>query len=187
MHRAWFLFGAVMAFLAAAPAGARHEKPARVYKQLSATMHCPKPDPSALSAVAITCTYSRGEIAGEAISREEDVFASDMYRGTSQAVSSALERGEVAGEVLRLGRGRSHHDGNGVITLANGDTVKIHFSGTTLFSGARPSKGQGTWKLTGGTGKGKSIKGSGRYSGTFEGDGSASWLITGKYAVSGGQ
>ena len=187
MHRAWFLFGAVMAFLAAAPAGARHEKPARVYKQLSATMHCPEPDPSALSAAAITCTYSRGEIAGEAIRREDDVFATDMYSGTSEAVSSVLEGGEDAGKVLRLGRGRSHHDGNGVITLANGDTVKIHFSGTTLFDGARPNKGKGTWKLTGGTGKGRGIKGSGHYSGTFEGDGSASWLITGKYAVSGEQ
>ena len=106
MHRAWLLFGAVMAFLSPPrPVPGMRSRHA-VYKQLSATMHCPKPDPSALSAAAITCTYSRGEIAGEAIQREEDVFASDMYRGTAEAVSSALERGGDAGEVLRLGRGQ---------------------------------------------------------------------------------
>jgi len=108
-------------------------------------------------------------------------------RATLQRDLSIGRRSRRTGKALRRGRGKTNHDGNGVITLANGDTVKIHFSGTTLFDGARPNKGKGTWKLTGGTGKGRDIKGSGHYSGTFEGDGSASWLITGKYAVSGEQ
>jgi hypothetical protein len=178
-----FFFGGVLTLLAVAETAARQERPKPVYQQLSARMECPKLDPSALSAAPIKCTYSSGEIAGETIDREEDLFASDMYRGTAEGVASALAGGDAA-RMLRLGRGRDRHNGTGVITLANGDTVRIQMRGTTIFSGEWPSKGQGTWSFTGGTGKAKGIKGSGYYSGAFEGDGSASWLITGKYALS---
>jgi hypothetical protein len=152
--------------------------------QLLARMECPKLDPSALSASAVKCTYSTGEIAGEAIQREEDIFASDMYRGGSDGVSSALAAGGEPGKVARPGRGRERHNGTGVITLANGDTVKLQFRGIAIFDDEdRPARGHGTWTFTGGTGKAKGIKGNGRYTGTFEGDGSASWEIMGQYAL----
>lgn len=79
-------------------------------------MDCPKLDRSALSASAVRCTYSSGEIAGEAIQREDDMFASDMYRGISEGVSSALAVGGDPGMAARLGRGRDRYSGTGVIS-----------------------------------------------------------------------
>jgi hypothetical protein len=186
MPRAGYFSGGVLALLVAASAAARQEPSKPVQQQLLARMECPKLDPSALSASAIKCTYSSGEIAGEAIQREDDVFPSDMYRGTGDGVSSSLAAGGEPGRVLRMGRGRDRHNGTGVITLANGDTVRVQFRGFSIFDDEdRPSKGNGTWAFTGGTGKAKGIKGGGRYTGTFEGDGSASWQISGTYTLSG--
>jgi hypothetical protein len=187
MHRACFFVGAVMVVLAPATVGARQTKPKPVYRQLAATMQCAKPDPAALSATPIRCVYSSGEIAGEAMQHEDDVFGTEMYGGTAESVTSALTAGSDPGAIMRLGRGRAQHNGHGVITLANGDTVKVQFQGATTLKGDRPVRGRGTWQFTGGTGKAKGAKGSGRYAGTFDADGSASWEITGKYAVGGEQ
>ena len=175
----------VVALLVAAPAAERQEPAKPGQQQLFARMECPKLDPTALSASAIKCTYSSGEIAGEAIEREEDVFSSDMYRGTSDGVSTAISDGGDPRHYMRLGRGRDRHVGTGVITLANGDTVKIQFRGIANFDDDyKPSNGLGTWVFAGGTGKAKGIKGSGKYTGKFEPDGSATWEILGKYTLS---
>jgi hypothetical protein len=185
MPRARVFLSGVLTLLVVTSLVARHQQPKPDDQQLLARMECPKLDPSALSASAIKCTYTTGEIAGEAMQREEDIFASDMYRRGSDGVSDALAVGGDAGRVARLGRGRERHNGTGIITLANGDTVKIQFRGFAIFDDVdRPARGNGTWTFTGGTGKAKGIKGNGKYTGTFEDDGFSTWQMTGKYALS---
>lgn len=163
--------------------GAPQPKATPVHHRLEATMGCPRPDPAALSATPVRCVYTAGEIAGETLQHEDDLFASDMYRSTSESVAAALRAGGDPGQIARLGRGRDRHNGTGVIRLANGDTVKVRFRGLTLFRGDAPEKGQGTWQFFGGTGKAEGIAGKGTYTGTFFDDGSASWELTGRYSV----
>jgi uncharacterized surface anchored protein len=150
--------------------------PTPAQTKLTATMTCPKTDPTAQAEVGdtpghaialfkIKCSYSAGEIAGVKIQSEEDTFTSEMSGSTAR------------------------DSGFGVVTLTNNDKAFLRFQGTTTLKNNAPVSGQGTWTFTGGTGKSKAVKGKGTYKGTFKPDGSVTWQIEGDYqlAASGGK
>lgn len=150
--------------LAQAPA------PAPAQTKLTATMDCPKTDPTAQAEVGDTpghalmlfkvkCPYSNGDIGGVKIQSEEDTFTTEMSGNTGR------------------------DSGFGVVVLADNDKAFLRFQGTTMFKNSAPVSGQGTWTFTGGTGKVKGVKGKGTYKGTFKPDGSVSWQIEGDYQV----
>ena len=62
--------------------------------------------------------------------------------------------------------------GTSTLTAANGDTLVIAFAGTVEFESPDPTgpvSFEGTWEVTGGTGRFEDSVGSGTYSGTAEG------------------
>ncbi len=140
---------------------------AAVQTKLTATMTCPKFDPTpvpvgdqpdhTLAVGKTKCTYSSGEIAGVKIKEEEDTFAMDMTAA------------------------RSGDRGYAVMSLANGDKAFVQFQGTTMLKNNVPSGASGTWTFTGGTGKAKGLKGKGTYTASYKADGTATFEIAGEY------
>jgi hypothetical protein len=129
-----------------------------------------KPDPNhvlkvddranhALMLGQVTCTWSAGEIAGQALKAEVDTVFSDMAGTTS------------------------HDRGYGVGTAANGDKYYVRFEGTTNFKGETPTTATCTWTFTGGTGKLQGLTGKGTCTGKFDATGAAVFDITGEYSI----
>jgi hypothetical protein len=129
-----------------------------------------KPDPNhvlkvddranhALMLGQVTCTWSAGDIAGEALKSEVDVAFSDAAGSTSRDL------------------------GYGVGTVANGDKYFVKFEGTTNLKGEMPTTAKCTWTFTGGTGKLKGLTGKGTCTGTFDAKGGAVFEVTGEYSL----
>jgi hypothetical protein len=129
-----------------------------------------KPDPNhvlkvddrpnhALMIGQVTCTWSAGEIAGEAVKSEVDVAFSDAAGSTSRDL------------------------GYGVGTVANGDKYFVRFEGTTNLKGEMPTTAKCTWAFTGGTGKLKGLTGKGTCTGTFDAKGGAVFDVVGDYSI----
>jgi hypothetical protein len=129
-----------------------------------------KPDPNhvlkvddranhALMLGQVTCTWSAGEIEGQALKSEVDTVFSDMAGTTS------------------------HDRGYGVGTAANGDKYYVRFEGTTNFKGETPTTATCTWTFTGGTGKLKGLTGKGTCTGKFDATGAAVFDMTGEYSI----
>jgi hypothetical protein len=129
-----------------------------------------KPDPNhvlkvddranhALVLGQVTCTWSAGELAGQALKSEVDTFVSDMAGTTG------------------------HDRGYGVGTAANGDKYYVRFEGTTAFNGETPTTATCTWTFTGGTGKLRGLTGKGTCSGKFDATGAAVFDVNGEYSI----
>jgi hypothetical protein len=129
-----------------------------------------KPDPNhvlkvddrpnhALMLGQVTCTWSTGDIAGEALKSELDVAFSDAAGTTSRDL------------------------GYGVGTVANGDKYFVKFEGTTNLKGEMPTTSKCTWTFTGGTGKLKGLTGKGTCAGKFDATGAAVFDVTGEYSI----
>ena len=70
--------------------------------------------------------------------------------------------------------------GTSTLTAANGDTLEIAFAGTVEFESPDPTgpvSFEGTWEVTGGTGRFEDSVGGGTYTGTAEGPAGTLLLI----------
>lgn len=70
--------------------------------------------------------------------------------------------------------------GRANVTLENGDKVFYSYEGSANDASKPPAE---NWKLTGGTGKYKAIKGSGSCAGKTNSDGTSDWNCTGTYSL----
>src|SRR4029453_14599835 len=107
----------------------------------------------------VTCTWSAGEIAGQALKSEVDTFFSDM------AGTTAHDRGDCVGKA------------------AKGDKYYVRFEGTTNLKGEMPTSATCTWTFTGGTGKLRGLTGKGTCAGKFDATGAAVFDVTGEYSI----
>ena len=100
-----------------------------------------------------------------------------LAQGTCEAKSS--NAGEKSGAYTEFNEGwKTSYTGHGRfnVTTDNGDMLYYTYER----SGApADKKGVNNWKLVGGTGKHKGIKGSGTCPGTFNDDGTSDWECTG--------
>ena len=72
--------------------------------------------------------------------------------------------------------------GTSTLTAANGDTLEIAFEGTVVFESPDPTgpvSFEGTWEVTGGTGRFEDSVGGGTYSGTAKGPAGTLLLVGG--------
>jgi hypothetical protein len=132
--------------------------------------NCPKPSdahsidvgdkPShAYSVDQITCTSTKGEIAGV---REKE--------------GTGTEFAEVTGNSMK---------GHGVFveTMANGDKIQFVYQFTATTKDGQMQSGSNKYQATSGAGKFKGIKASGTCKGTAKADGSVDWACSGTYTV----
>ena len=70
--------------------------------------------------------------------------------------------------------------GRANVTLENGDKVFYSYEGIANDASKPPAE---NWKIAGGTGKYKDIKGSGSCAGKNNSDGSSDWSCTGTYSL----
>ena len=117
-----------------------------------------KPD-HAFSIDQITCTSTKGEIAGV---REKE--------------GTGTEFSEVTGNSMK---------GHGVFveTMANGDKLHFVYQFTATTKDGKMESGSNKYQATSGAGKFKGIKSSGTCTGTAAADGSVNWSCTGTYSV----
>jgi len=89
---------------------------------------------------------------------------------------TATEFAEVAG---------NHSTGHGIFieTLANGDKIHYSYSNSATTKDGQFVSGSNKWRLTGGTGKFKGIKGSGGCVGKPAAEGSSAWSCKGTYSL----
>lgn len=107
----------------------------------------------------ITCTSSKGEIAGV---REQE--------------GTGTEFAEVTG---------NSSQGHGVFveTMANGDKIHFTYQFTATIKNGLMQSGSNKFQATSGTGKFKGIAASGTCTGTGSADGSVTWSCTGTYSI----
>jgi hypothetical protein len=129
-----------------------------------------KPDPNytiqvvdkadhSLMLAKVKCTWSSGDLGGDTLKAEEDVFTSDV-------------KGKMS---------RDHGYGTG--TTASGDKYFVRFDGTTTFEKNAPVSGTCTWNFTGGTGKLKGLTGKGTCTAKFDATGGGEFDIQGEYQI----
>ena len=129
-----------------------------------------KPDPNhvievgdhphhAISLGKVTCTWSSGELGGDALKEEVDTATSDMKGAKS----------------------REH--GYGVGATASGDKYFLTFDGVTNYKGEAPTTATCTWSFSGGTGKLAGLTGKGTCTGTFDASGGATFDVVGDYSI----
>jgi len=129
-----------------------------------------KPDPNYMIAIddgshhamtlgKVTCTWSSGELGGDAVKEEVDTSTSEMT-------------------------GTTFHDhGFGVGSTASGDKYFVRFESKGTMKGDIPTVATCTWSFAGGTGKLKGLTGKGTCAGTFDASGGATFDIVGEYAL----
>jgi hypothetical protein len=129
-----------------------------------------KPDPNhvvvvddrphhALVLAKATCTWSAGEVAGDALKDEVDTVMSDMTGATSR------------------------DRGYGVGSTASGDKYYVRFDGTTTYKGEAPSTATCNFTFTGGTGKLRGLTGKGTCTGTYDASGVAAFDVVAEYSI----
>ena len=129
-----------------------------------------KPDPNytitiddrpghAMTLGKVTCTWSSGELGGDALKEEVDTDVNEITATT-------------------------YHDrGFGVGTTASGDKYYLRFESKGAVKDGAPQNATCTWFFTGGTGKLKGIAGKGTCTGTFDASGGATFDIVGEYTL----
>ena len=129
-----------------------------------------KPDPNYMIAIddhpghamtlgKVTCTWSSGDLGGDAVKEEVDTSTS-----------------EVTGTTF-------HDRGFGVGSTASGDKYYVRFESKGSIKGEMPTVATCTWAFAGGTGKLKGLTGKGTCAGTFDASGGATFDIVGEYAL----
>ena len=108
----------------------------------------------------VTCTFSAGEVEGDALKAEVDTVMGEMTTATTS---------------------RDH--GYGVGSTASGDKYYVRFDGTTTYKGENPTAATCTWTFVGGTGKLHGLTGKGTCTGTYDASGGATFDIVGEYSI----
>jgi len=134
-------------------------------EKIDTKWHCPKQ--------TADHTFDVGDVAGHSYM---------ILQGTCSATSSAS--GEKAGaytEFQELWKASFTGHGRFNVTMDKGDLV--YYTYETKGSSDIKKPASNSWKIVGGTGKHKGIKGSGTCSGTQHEDGSSDWTCTGTYSM----
>ncbi len=98
--------------------------------------------------------------------------------------ASASNLGEKSGaytEFQELWKASFTNHGRFNVTMDNGDMAYYTYEGSGPNDITKPAANK--WKIVGGTGKHKAMKGSGGCSGTRNADGSSDWACTGTYSM----
>lgn len=96
--------------------------------------------------------------------------------GVNEQEGAWTEFDDIAGSAIK-------NHGVFVVTLASGDKVFYDYQGTQTSKDGKMEAGANTWRLGGGTGKFKGVKGAGGCKGKGNPDGSSTWNCTGTYSV----
>ena len=99
-------------------------------------------------------------------------------------MASASSSGEKSGaytEFQELRKESFTNHGRFDATMDNGDMAYYSYEGSGPTDISKPVSNK--WKIVGGTGKHKGMKGSGSCSGTRHEDGSSDWACTGTYSM----
>ena len=99
-------------------------------------------------------------------------------------MATASSSGEKSGaytEFQELRKASFTNQGHFDVTMDNGDTAYYSYEGSGPTDITKPATNK--WKIIGGTGKHKDMKGSGSCSGTRHEDGSSDWACTGTYSM----
>jgi len=107
-----------------------------------------------------------------------------IAQGTCEAASSGGDLKEKTGtftEFHDAWKSSFNFHGYFNATTDNGDKVNYTYEGSASTDTKKPASNK--WKIVGGTGKHKGIKGSGTCSGKPNADGSADWECTGTYSM----
>ncbi len=161
MEKATWVFLVVLALATSAAA----------QNKFSGSVKCVKPDKDysievgdqpghVFQIMHVVCVYTKGEFAGIRLKDEADTGFYEMTK-------------DVA-----------HGRFSGLISMANGDKVYISGESTMAMKSGAPQGEQGKATFDGGTGKFKSIKGSGTYKVSFATDGTATVEVAGEYQIS---
>ncbi len=105
-------------------------------------------------------------------------------QGTCEATSSEGDLKEKSGQYTEFHdqwKASFNFHGYYNATTDNGDKVNYTYGGTAFTDPTKPASNK--WKIVGGTGKHKGIKGSGTCSGKAAADGSYDWECTGNYSM----
>ncbi len=109
-------------------------------------------------------------------------------QGTCDATSSGGDLKEKAGtftEFHDAWKASFNFHGYFIATADDGDKVNYTYEGSASTDTTKPVSNK--WKIVGGTGKHKGIKGSGTCSGKASADGSYNWECTGTYTMGTGK
>jgi hypothetical protein len=139
--------------------------------KISGTVQCGKPDEEHVVDVGDRPNHSF------AVSKGKCTWTKPMeIAGTQAKGSVGTFFDEITGK-------KDHGHGYVVDTWANGDKTYARVQTKGTVKDGKPESGEGTWALTGGTGKLKGIKGNGTSKPTFAPDGSATIEIEGEYEL----
>jgi len=105
-------------------------------------------------------------------------------QGTCEATASTGDLKEKSGQYTEFHdawKARFTFHGYYNATTESGDKALYTYEGSASTDIAKPAANK--WKIVGGTGKNKGIKGSGSCAGKVNADGSADWECTGTYSM----
>jgi hypothetical protein len=77
----------------------------------------------------------------------------------------------------------AHGHGDASLTLQNGDQLQVRLESKTLLKDGAPVSEDGSWKIMGGTGTAKSVKGGGRYTCKGSPEGTMTCQVSGEYSA----
>lgn len=120
-----------------------------------------------------TQSFDVGDVAGHSY-----VIAQGACEATS---SSSGEKTGSYTEFQELWKASFTNHGRFNVTTDNGDKVYYTYEGSGPSDIKKPASNK--WKIVGGTGKHKGIKGSGSCSGDRHDDGTSDWTCTGTYSM----
>jgi|HubBroStandDraft_6_1064221.scaffolds.fasta_scaffold323084_2 hypothetical protein len=139
--------------------------------KITGTLQCTKPDPN--------YSIDAGDHPGHTYTLEKDTckWTSDtLFNGLKIVDDSGVGTGEAwATKVVTTG--------SRVATMDNGDKMFVSIRDSSPVKDNMPTDIEGTFTITGGTGKLKGIKGKGTYKVTPAADGSASATVDGEYTI----
>ncbi len=127
--------------------------------KISGTAQFGKPDPQHVVPVTGMPNHSLG------VEQFKGTWTKPMILAgveTKDCVNTATD--DITGN---MGRTRGYH----VTTMANGDTLRVSYSGSETLKDGGVETTKGSWAFTGGTGKLKGVKGKGTYDCKADGEG----------------
>lgn len=139
--------------------------PAAAGKKIQTKWHCDKPSEQH--------QMDAGDMDGHSYSVDDGACTATDGGPMMEKTGKFVEMEETA-------KGKMMSNGTFVSTLDNGDM--LHYSYTVAQS-AGAKMVMNHWKITGGTGKEKDVKGSGTCSGKMNDDGSIDWVCKGSYMM----
>jgi hypothetical protein len=146
--------------------------PVAAQTKQSGTIKCPPPDPN--------YSIEVGDRPGHLMTLGKATKCEWTKPLESEGLKSKTGEDTEAGDVM----GNSYRaNGTHISTMDNGDKVFVRYQGTGTLKDGKTVAAEGKWQYVNGTGKLRSIKGTGTYKGKAEPDGSMVFEIEGEYSI----